>query len=274
MQREWTFAELKDLLAAENRRWAEGLLRGRCLRGIGSNEDLGKSAAIEAVPDERGCFCGLLTGANQTAVGLAGKYLITPTRSPKKLHGVLNVLDKGTQHTKQKLPVVVCVGINYGQIPRSVGTPLVDETNMGQRAVDAMALLTGTAPTCDVVLPVEFQLVATNVFPWLSIREWSAMGLNSIEEALLLHCFGDPDPVERIAGLITTIGVHSVFFHGANNCVSTMALPTVRAANAAGWQGFALLCDNLSRKVTKNVVTLCNHPCHAVNEGGTLDLQE
>jgi hypothetical protein len=265
MIRKWTFDELTKKLADVNQKWAAELRQHSRIslpRGSGCDskdgDDIPRSASIVGrVNEEHRCFCGLLKRKSQTPIGLARRCLILQS-APTTLHGVLNVLDKGTQQTNQKIPVVVCVGINYGQVPGSIGSPLIDDTKMRLHAIGAVQQLTRICQCSSAGLPSIFHLVATNFFPWLSLEEWTDLKINSIEEALLLHCFGFRNPVTLMNQLLITLNPHLVFFHGAGSCVSSLAMATVRQAGSAGWNDRVIFCDNLSRSVTQNVVGLCN----------------
>lgn len=271
MPKEWFFQDLVAKLTELNKQWVNSLNEVWGPEGVTLDGSSDQTAAIKAQAIEGHCFCGLLKGAPQTAFGLARQCLIDPSHG-KTLHGVLNVLDNDTQHTTQKLPVVVCVGINYGQIRSAKGTLIIDKTNMRRNLEAAAKRLAGKSPGCHCLLPDKFHLIATNVFPWLSIEEWRDLDLNAIQETLLLHCLGDKNPIARVASLLAEVGCRSVVFHGAKNCVSSLAIPTIRLADTKGWSGKTVLCDNLSRMITKNVVCLCSG--RSVAESDTLDTTE
>lgn len=261
-----TFTALKTLLQNLNHAWLNDLRENTGLQ-IEAREDVTGSGSGQRNPPEAGrerpsvvasladhhCFCGRLKGKRANAIDLAQGSLIHGPTYPK-LYGVLNVLDQRTVDVIDALPVVLCVGVNYGQVPTSIGVGITDHTGMFSNLPGAAKLIADECSDCLCNLPKDFHLVATNFFPWLSIKEWSSLRLNTIQEALLLHCFGDSDPASRVRNLIFAVKPHSVIFHGANNCVPTMALSSIRSI---GPVTNLVLCDNLSRPVTNNAVKLC-----------------
>jgi len=112
----------------------------------------------------------------------------------------------------------------------------------------------------------DFHLVATNFFPWVTRRPWSELGtkgknpLNTIEEALLLYCFGDANPVNRISKLIAKIKPCAALFHGANNCVPTLGAEVVRRRGAGEGAPYWAFSDNLAppQNPPCNAVVLCD----------------
>jgi hypothetical protein len=221
------------------------------------------SISVQAALAQRHCecFCGKLKKKETTSIDLARKYLL-PNLKTTDLHGVLNVIDHSTQSSNPDLPVVVCVGINYTQFDEDGSiqcTSLVEDTTMRPHVIAAAAAIGKTSSACP--LPEGFHLVATNYFPWITSKRWSDLKLNSIEEALLLRCYGDSDPTKRVADLVQEVNAHSVFFHGANNCVPALALSTVRFLSSWERPQNVVLCDNLSRPFgARNSVRLCECP--------------
>ncbi len=130
-------------------------------------------------------------------------------------------------------PVVLVVGINYGQqgSHNYVASPpdLYDRTNMRAKLQATAAML---APHGCVNLAADgYHLVAANFFPWITNAPWMACTPNNITEQLLIRYFGWPSPLGFVALLIQQLqvacrtcqhGLTHIVFHGANNAVPSL----------------------------------------------------
>ena len=187
------------------------------------------------------------------------------------------VLDETTKTSDICLPVVVAVGINYGQFgtsaPRCILKPDWDKTEMWRRLGLVLQRLDEECldeqvqkrfgdkfSELDKELNKPFHLVAVNYFPWLTNDAWGDIGLNAIAESLVLRCWGFDHPEAHIADLIAMISENDrgtegfvgkiplVIFHGANNAVPYLALDTIRRAGLWGTGLFTnnIFSDNLA----------------------------
>jgi hypothetical protein len=270
------FSQILEVLQTNNEQWRTAIEENTGIRITGPSKD----SSVKGQPPEDGCdcFCGLLKGQPSNIVTLSHRAKLL---HPSGLVGVLNVADSAHSNGNPDLPVVVCCGINYGQIGTlAFPVGLASKTGMTgfvKTAVSRIQAVTG----CKFPFPDKFHLVATNVFPWISISPWLQLNLNYIEEAMLIHCLADGNPSLRIARLIQALSPSAVLFHGAGNCVSAYANHSIQH------QGFkdceVIYCDNLSgRSPFSNAIRLCN--CHGtlagcppktgVSEDDVADLQE
>lgn len=171
----------------------------------------------------------------------------------KAMTAVLSVIDSanGTEES-DVFPVVLCVGINYGQQGGrknySKGQGLCDNTGMRKNLQSALNLANVTM-SLD-----ESHLVAANFFPWITLKSWQNVAPNCLVSALLLRSFGFEDPSSDMASLIDLLQPSCLVFHGVGNDVPMLALETLQKCQ---WKTpKVLLCDNLGYHVQWNSVSL------------------
>lgn len=166
---------------------------------------------------------------------------------------VLSVIDDTINiKDEAKLPVVLCVGVNYGQQGGSIdyrkGQKLCDDTGMRKNLQSALNLANVTM-SLD-----ESHLVAANFFPWITLKSWQNVAPNCLISALLLKSFGFEDPGSDMASLIDRIEPSCLVFHGSGNAVPMLALETIQKCQ---WKTpKVLICDNLGYHVQWNSVSL------------------
>ena len=182
------------------------------------------------------------------------------------------VLDDDIETKEEDLPVIVAVGINYGQGEQYLTKPVRwrDSTQMRSRLKKAGEAFENDQ-TQDCVfakLPRRFHLIAGNFFPWITGLAWGDYHFNGIEEAMLFHCFGFKNPYtslnELLIGLIGKAVTH-LFFHGTNSPVPTLGVqflhqhPTVLTPTDTGPSIQVVFSDNLARPhlPISNSVALC-----------------
>jgi len=176
-----------------------------------------------AFPHRRGyeCFCGRTSGGYDSSGSFVDTCLSLPDpMNPGStcLVAAGAVIDAVTKHSTEDLPVVLAVGINYGQ--RVCHVPLFDITRMLPRLKQVFShLATNKCPSKGEKWENDYHLVASNFLPWITNQPWSEFEFNSIEEATLIHCCGHVSPEEYIMDLVSRIQPHIVVFHGANNAV-------------------------------------------------------
>jgi len=226
--------------------------QGRCFGGVAGSP----------------CFSGRLKGIPSTGKDLEE---ITVLENGRKV-AVVATIDKLTKEGDRDLPVVIAVGINYGQMGRtdylSGSVDLWDATGMRTKLDKAVALANETECHCvhrNFPNPGEYHLVSTNFFPWITQQAWDCYGFNSIEETLLIGCHGYRDPYAHIKDICQRLGgaLVGLVFHGANNAVPYMGAEFLRAHGAAkstAEQPDIIFCDNLAgspNQTIKNAVRLC-----------------
>lgn len=162
---------------------------------------------------------------------------------------VFSVVDEADGARPEELPVMLCVGINYGQDARYLRRlqPLQDNTGMRTNLISAFKL-SGHA------IPKSFHLVAANFFPWITRVNWQDLALNCLHSALLLRAFGYSDPTTHMSNLVALIDPEWLVFHGVGNSVPVLSLQMLN--QFGGTRPSVLLCDNLGRPVSKNSVHL------------------
>lgn len=191
--------------------------------------------------------CLTLTGPNGTSGSVA----------------VGAVIDDQTTGADDDLPVVLVVGINYGQGAGYLASPIPTTAKTGLRPkLQKAAQLLDDRGCSAQILGQSFHLVAANFFPWITSRTWSSYRLNSIEEAALIFCCGHADSKDYILELIRQIDPVAVIFHGANNAVPYLGTGVVQQSLAgASRPAFdVIFSDNLagSRKSgVSNTIRLC-----------------
>lgn len=211
------------------------------------------------------CYCGS-TKNTVNASKLIDECLNLEDKNSRKCRVAMgSVLDEYTQLELSELPVVLAVGVNYGQgnAYARTSSKLVDNTKTLDRTKEVFHKLETAGCSGHVTLQAQrFHLVNSNFFPWITQRSWSQ--LNAIEEAFLLNCAGHADPVEHILELIRRIKPEVIIFHGANNIVPFLGAQVIAKAstdlgdssviysdNLALWRG-----QNVSQKIY-NAVVLC-----------------
>jgi hypothetical protein len=173
------------------------------------------------------------------------------------------VIDNQKVAPDAELPVILVIGVNYGQQSKrhdyvNVPVYITDRTNMRSRLNDVFALLLANAcPVKAAALNGCFHLVAANFFPWITDRSWSAYKFNSVEESTLIHCCGHANPEVYIENLIGKIRPHTVVFHGANNAVPYLGGCVIRKIPAP-IDFEVIFSDNLapSGRLVSNAVKL------------------
>jgi hypothetical protein len=172
------------------------------------------------------CYCGSTTHADNGFDLQTLSLRLKDDAGQTVKVAVGSVLDQGTQNSPDTLPVVLAVGINYGQGDSYANTlvSLVEDTGMRARVERVRHQLSDAwcEKTVEWNSDGEFHLVAANIFPWITTSSWSGLELNAIEEMLLVKCSGHKDPVKHIDELIEQIKPQILIFHGANNIVPSL----------------------------------------------------
>jgi hypothetical protein len=173
------------------------------------------------------------------------------------------VIDDATERIDEDLPVVLVVGINYGQGEGylNLPVPIFDATGLHPKLARVRQFVSDQGCSAHS-LNEPFHLVAANFFPWITSQPWSSYGFNSIEEAALIFCCGHADPQQYIAELISRIGPVAVVFHGANNAVPYLGTGVVQQGlGGAPWRKFQVVfSDNLAggrQPGISNAIRLC-----------------
>ena len=226
------------------------------------------------------CFCGITKGGYHNGAELEEVIILSDPASnpPEGKVAVVATIDDATESTKEdkELPVVLAVGINYGQganyLRKDLG--LWDQTKMRTKLDKVFAALRGgTEAKCappNFPNPSKYHLVATNFFPWITQKPWSRF--NSIEEMLLIYCHGFRDPFAHIKEIGKKLNdkLKFVVFHGAENAVPCLGAEFFRTRAASVWKAASsrpdiVFCENLapSRKLNiTNAVRLCGRRLH------------
>jgi len=238
------------------------------------------------------CFCGITLGGYHNGAELE-KLIILHDSAPDAKGvkvAVGAVIDDATtpNGADEGWPVVLAVGINYGQMgshnyldPLLFPNPPWDPTEMRTKLDKVFATLRDETETKCVPPnfpdPLEYHLVATNFFPWITQKSWSKCGFNFIEEMLLIYCHGFSDPfahIEKICQrlLVETLKgekkLKALVFHGAKNAVPCLGAEFLRTRMAEIWKKIApedrpeiVFCDNLAPSRNPNItnaVRICN----------------
>lgn len=182
----------------------------------------------------RDCFCGGTSKGYRSARDFVDTCLtLTDAQGTRGSVSVGVVIDAATAQPDEDLPIVIAVGINYGQGAGYLkgGVPTFAPTGLLPKLKRVYQSLAGSSCSArDLDEP--FHLVAANFFPWITSQPWASYNFNCIEEAALLFCCGHADPQEYILELIRRINPVAVVFHGANNSVPFMGAEVVRRSIA------------------------------------------
>lgn len=139
-----------------------------------------------------------------------------------------------------KLPVALCVGINYIQKPTySPGLALRSDTEMRKAVAKVLNCKESS-----------FHLVAANFFPWVTVGQWAkatGSGFNSLQELLVVETCGFDEPVAHIRTLAEQIDPEWIIFHGVDNCVPSLG---IKVRNILRRE--VIFCDNISRRYVGN----------------------
>jgi hypothetical protein len=192
------------------------------------------------------CYNGKIKGLEDDDAQLA-KRGIDVGHSAKSV-AVFSVVDKVDKISADALPVVMCVGINYGQ-GKDYLKPQPMHAITGMRTNLNSAFKLAGYPS-----PDPFHLVAANFFPWITSISWQELAANCLHSALLLHAFGYSDPASHLNRLVSLLQPEWLVFHGVGNSVPVLSLQMLNQLGDA--QPAVLFCDNLGRHVSKNSVHL------------------
>ena len=200
---------------------------------------------------EHRCFHGKATGAHGSLAALERLLNLSAFSDDDPAYGRVAVGalidgDKDDLKSENDLPVVLVVGINYGQhgtaatrghdyLHKPPG--LYDDTGMTDRLEAVVRLLVDQGNS---IVPVEkngYHLVATNFFPWITTKLWKDCTRSVLAEELLLRYFGWPDPLDFVTRLVQEFyrqcqtlnldyrkGLTHVIFHGAQNAAMRCGL--------------------------------------------------
>lgn len=205
---------------------------------LGEDDRWPFSGTIGDLRDPDCCFCGTLRNQHSVTEDEYSKLLILNSANGSIKRGRTAVgcaIDEATEKDKRDLSVIVAVGINYGQQGTTdylnssrLFSGIYDSTEMRPRLNAALEALRKDCSRDDLPKADEYHLVATNFFPWITARAWGALGLNSIEETLVIKCFGYPDPVTVLCDELKTWDDPLLVFHGAENAVPYLGLELCR----------------------------------------------
>ena len=154
--------------------------------------------------------------------------------------------------------IILTVGINYTQFSSSPSFKwkICDNTLMG-RAVNTVLRFCGFGLSST---PTNYHLVATNIFPWITVDLWSSLFANAIEEAIFLDCVGYKYPYAHLNFLIQAFGndLEYIIFHGANNAVPYLGADFLRRHSSRPISNpptRVIFCDNLAPPFTlRNII--------------------
>ncbi|MBW7893744.1 MAG: hypothetical protein H3C27_01420 [Opitutaceae bacterium] len=154
------------------------------------------------------------------------------------------VVDQGTVGCPDDLPVVLAVGINYGQT--KTGHSAATCLRPGIAALNGiLGRIRGRADP----VPQRYHLVAWNLFPFLLRDPWAHYSFNAIEEALIVWRWGYVDWAQKIHDLADSLSACLVLFHGANNEVPYLGFGMVDRLRPSAETEYprVIFCGNLSR---------------------------
>ena len=231
-------------------------------------------SSADAVPRRRKpCCAGRLRSQSVTCRDLA-RHITLAQEGGNPAQGQVAVgwvLDLDPVTKDQDLPVVLAVGINYGQGASYLNKRVswMETTLLRPRLKDAGRIVqeAGTDECPQAHLPDAFHLVVGNFFPWITTNAWAEHEFNGIEEALLLHCHGFHNPHTYLAALLRDAGAETshLFFHGTNTPVPILGTHFV--GDNSGLLAHpdrlvdtqVVFCDNLARPglPLANSVGLC-----------------
>ncbi len=221
------------------------------------------------------CFCGITNGGYHNGSELEEVIILRDPNSnpPEGKVAVVATIDDATKPSGEDkdLPVVLAVGINYGQGANYLANPSLvwNSTRMRARLDQAVALAESTTEkNCahpPFPKPGRYHLVATNFFPWITQESWSDYGFNSIEEMLLIHCHGFRDPFAHIEAICRRLEkeLYGLVLHGAKNAVPLLGAEFLRTCMASEWRENGpdiVFCDNLAPSQNPkiyNAVRIC-----------------
>lgn len=154
------------------------------------------------------------------------------------------VVDDETDAEVKPLPVILTVGINYGQ----VATGSTRKTQMRNGLNKLNEIFPGSTGRDDLI-PDKYHLVAWNRFPFLTPQPWAAYNFNGLEEALVIWRWGYSNWPHQTMKLITGIAPQVVVFHGINNAVPYHGMTLVDSIRPQAIDDYprVIFCGNLAR---------------------------
>ncbi len=155
------------------------------------------------------------------------------------------IVDDYTDAVVDPLPVVLTVGINYGQVATGHFTRKTQMRSGLNKLNGIFPDSKGRAP----LISDQYHLVAWNLFPILSPQPWGDYNFNGLEEALVIWRWGYANWPQLSMKLITAIAPQVVVFHGINNAVpyhGMMLADTIRPRATDDYPR-VVFCGNLAR---------------------------
>lgn len=151
-------------------------------------------------------------------------YILLRSQGLTGKTAVGHVLDDSAKNARRLLPIVVVIGINYTQHspPKycylNKDVPIWDATGMRDK-IDGVFTYFRTRNPPLLTLPMEYHVVATNIFPWITTTNWGSLTCH--EEMILMQMHGYSNPVAICDDLILNLHPHleAIIFHG-DNCVA------------------------------------------------------
>ncbi|MBX3741232.1 MAG: hypothetical protein KF712_09600 [Akkermansiaceae bacterium] len=218
------------------------------------------------------CFCGLTSKSYKSSTDYLDTCLVlqTPDNRDSGLVAAGAVIDSNSSDAD--LPVVLVVGINYGQGSSYLNSsiPISDDTKMRDRLGRVIGHLKDNGcPPGHMDDDTEFHLVAANFFPWITSQSWSSFDFNSIEESALIRCWGYKCPIAYIESLFDEFegakNLEAIVFHGANNATSYLGnclISRLRDTGKLDNNLEIIFCDNLapgfSPRISNGIKLNCN----------------
>lgn len=154
------------------------------------------------------------------------------------------VLDSATS-TEGDLPVVICIGMNYGQIATAGIYTAMKPTGMSASLTNVLKA------AASKLAETRCHLVATNFFPALSPAEWGTSAPTRVADVALFADAGFGDCLASVATLFSVIGPDSVavaVFHGAHNSVPALGW-VLKSRILLDFQRTEwIFCDNISSR--------------------------
>jgi len=195
----------------------------------------------------------------------------TTKRFPQRLPVVAQI-DEWSKAHQSDLPLVIAIGINYGELSeRNIVALSRDyaKTEIRPRLEQAFTLGISEGFMADQHNPIpaqdKYHLVLAYLFPWITAKPWPELRLNPLEESLLLQGFGYRDPLLALNKLLDLIEHLNnrpsnawVVFHGSSPAISQNATRFAIQRKPDGPD--VLICDDLNAAPPINNSVILERP--------------
>jgi len=181
-------------------------------------------------------------------------------------------IDEWSKSRADDLPVVLAVGINHGgdndSNQKAHINPPFTKLGIRPRLEEAFTLAISSIEGYHGNATPEsgkYHLITFYLFPWLTREAFAELGLNPLEEALLIYGYGYSDPLRPLCVLLDALHSNNggktipwVVFHGDSSIIPLTATRFAEQRKEDGPD--VLICDDLNMLLPINNSVILERP--------------